>query len=125
VGEIEYPHVELIVTNYTRLSEESQYRDDLLIRANYFSLAVIAVLIGTLLQASPVVRPLVAMAGVAIAYSFWLATESYKGARRTERQHAAYRNAVRGAVRGRRLRHAVSVTDREAGASLRTLSVSR
>lgn len=81
VGEIEYPHVELIVTNYTRLSEESQYRDDLLIRANYFSLAVIAVLIGTLLQASPVVRPLVAMAGVAIAYSFWLATESYKGAR--------------------------------------------
>jgi len=72
-------HVELIVTNYTRLSEESQYRDDLLIRANYFSLAVIAVLIGTLLQASPVVRPLVAMAGVAIAYSFWLATESYKG----------------------------------------------
>ncbi|ACM55659.1 hypothetical protein Hlac_0053 [Halorubrum lacusprofundi ATCC 49239] len=81
MGEIEYPHVELIVTNYTRLSEESQYRDDLLIRANYFSLAVIAVLIGTLLQASPVVRPLVAMAGVAIAYSFWLATESYKGAR--------------------------------------------
>lgn len=81
VTEIEYPHVELIATNYARLSEESQYRDDLLIRANYFSLAVIAVLIGTLLQASPMLRPLVAMAGAATAYSFWLATESYKGAR--------------------------------------------
>lgn len=81
VTEVEYPHVELIATNYERLSEESQYRDDLLIRANYFSLAVIAVLIGTLLQASPMLRPLVAMAGAATAYSFWLATESYKGAR--------------------------------------------
>lgn len=81
VAEIEYPHAELVATNYARLSEESQYRDDLLIRANYFSLAVIAVLIGTLLQATPVLRPLVAMAGTATAYSFWLATESYKGAR--------------------------------------------
>jgi hypothetical protein len=80
-NETTFPHVELIATNYARLSEESQYRDDLLIRANYFSLAVIAVLIGTLLQASTVLRPLVAMMGVAIAYSFWLATESYKGAR--------------------------------------------
>jgi|GEM_PF-384436 len=81
VTEVEYPHPELIATNYARLSEESQYRDDLLIRANYFSLAVIAVLIGTLLQTAPAIRPFVAMAGAAIAYSFWLATESYKGAR--------------------------------------------
>lgn len=72
---------ELIAANYNRLSEESQKRDDFLINANYFSLAVIAVLIGMFFQVGETLRPLIAMTGAATAYSFWLATESYKGAR--------------------------------------------
>lgn len=72
---------ELVAANYSRLSEESQYRDQLLINANYFSLAVIAVFVNVFFRVNTEFRPLIAMAGAATAYSFWLATESYKGAR--------------------------------------------
>lgn len=77
----EPPNAALVAANYSRLSEEAQYRDDMLIKANYFSLAILAVLVGVFLQIDPVLRPFVALTGTATAYSFWLATESYKGTR--------------------------------------------
>jgi hypothetical protein len=84
-GGSELPPVEsgaqLLAANYSRLSEEAQYRDDLLVKANYFSLAIIAALGTVFFEVITELRPLVAMAGAMTGYSFWLATESYKGAR--------------------------------------------
>ncbi|PSP88142.1 hypothetical protein BRC90_08310 [Halobacteriales archaeon QS_4_69_34] len=73
--------LELIATNYEQLSEQSKYRDQLLINANYFSLAIVAVLMSAFLRTGSELRPLVAMVGTVTAYAFWLATESYKGTR--------------------------------------------
>lgn len=73
--------VELVAANYERLSDQAKYRDKLLINANYFSLAIIAVLVNVFLRTGSELRPLVAMIGAVTAYAFWLATESYKGTR--------------------------------------------
>lgn len=73
--------VELIATNYEQLSEQAKYRDELLIKTNYFSLAIIAVLVNIFLRIGVETRPLIAMVGAVTAYAFWLATESYKGTR--------------------------------------------
>lgn len=73
--------VELVATNYERLTDQAKYRDKLLINANYFSLAIIAVLVNVFLRTGSELRPLVAMIGAVTAYAFWLATKSYKGTR--------------------------------------------
>lgn len=73
--------IELVAANYEQLSDQAKYRDKLLINANYFSLAIIAVLVNVFLSTGPEVRPLIAMIGSVTAYAFWLATESYKGSR--------------------------------------------
>lgn len=73
--------LELVATNYERLTDQAKYRDKLLINANYFSLAIIAVLVNVFLRTGPELRPLIAMIGAVTAYAFWLATESYKGTR--------------------------------------------
>lgn len=73
--------VELVAANYEQLSDQAKYRDKLLINANYFSLAIIAVLVNVFLRTGPELRPLIAMVGAVTAYAFLLATESYKGTR--------------------------------------------
>lgn len=73
--------IELVSANYERLSDQAKYRDKLLINANYFSLAIIAVLVNVFLRSASELRPLIAMIGVVTAYAFWLATKSYKGTR--------------------------------------------
>lgn len=72
---------ELLSVNYEMISQQAMYRDQLLIRANYFSIAVLAVLVNIFLRTDPHLRPAVAMIGVTTAFAFWLATESYKGTR--------------------------------------------
>ncbi|MFC4542845.1 hypothetical protein ACFO5R_13025 [Halosolutus amylolyticus] len=72
---------DLIAVNYEQLSEQAKYRDKLLINANYFSLAIIAVLVNVFLRADVELRPLIAVVGAVTAYAFWLAAESYKGSR--------------------------------------------
>lgn len=72
---------ELVAMNYDMLSQQAMYRDKLLINANYFSLAVIALLMNIVISVDAGVKPFVAMVGAATAYAFWLATESYKGPR--------------------------------------------
>lgn len=73
--------VELVAMNYERLTDQAKYRDKLLINANYFSLAILAVLVNVFFRTGPELRPLVAMIGAVTAYAFWLATKSYKGTR--------------------------------------------
>lgn len=73
--------LELVAANYHRLNDQAKYRDKLLINSNYFSLAIIAVLVNVFLSANPKLRPLIAMTGAVTAYAFWLATRSYKGTR--------------------------------------------
>ncbi|NIB99267.1 hypothetical protein [Halobacterium sp. R2-5] len=75
------PELELVSANYKMFSKQAMYRDRLLMRANYFSVAVVGVLVNIFLRTGPQFRPAVAMIGATSAYAFWLATESYKGAR--------------------------------------------
>lgn len=72
---------DLIATNYEGLLAQAEYRDKLLINANYFSLVILAALINAFLRTDPELRPLIAMVGAVTAFAFWLATESYKGSR--------------------------------------------
>lgn len=72
---------ELIGLNYEMISEQAMYRDQLLIRANYFSIAVVGVLVNAFLRSEQVHRPAIAMVGAASGFAFWLATKSYKGTR--------------------------------------------
>jgi len=71
----------LVAMNYEMLTQQAIYRDKLLINANYFSLAVIALLLNIVINVDTDLQPFIAMVGAATAYAFWLATESYKGTR--------------------------------------------
>lgn len=79
--EMERGDTELVAANYEQLNEQATYRDSLLINANYFSLAILGVLVNVFFRVNDDARPLIAMVGAVTAYAFWLATESYKNTR--------------------------------------------
>ena len=78
---------ELVLMNYEMLSQQAMYRDKLLINANYFSLAVVGLLMNIAISVNMDLRPSIAMVGATTAYAFWLATESYKGTRDSLNKH--------------------------------------
>lgn len=73
--------ISLLATEYRNLSEEARYRDKLIIRTNYFTLALIGLFASIYIRIPLDARPLLVAAGTAIAFVFTLAIRKYKGAR--------------------------------------------
>lgn len=73
--------ISLISITYRMLNRQAEYRDRLLMRASYFSLAVIAALVNIFLRSSGANQVLVAMVGTATGFGFLLGMISYKGTR--------------------------------------------
>lgn len=100
-----------LLAKYESVGREARYRDKLIIRTNYFSLALLG-LFGTIYIRMPLeLRPALAVAGTAIAFVFTLAVKKYSGARNELRE--LQREIESGSVVGRGVRPARRLQTRE------------